>query len=613
MMHHRSSPPGAIAMTAVRRAARCSMCVVLIVPLLSLVEAGVGLGIVAAGGIVVAAVRPDVGLLLVAGLLPLSVSLASFSGLDNETTGEYIVLVFLTGALCRLCVRDDRLVSARRCFNLELAGVVIVAAATIVTLAAHSTSAVSALHHMATNYFIHPAEVMPLHHGLVWIEAIVLAIVTAILIDGDEILATRVLRISIVGISAAATLNNVWVIEAWIERHFSVTAALNALSGVRLGLLAPDVNAVGSLYALFAVPALCMATSNRRRWYWAALLVILPALWWTRSLAAIVGTCAGMCMTAALRTRGRAATAVVTLLMAGCAVSALPLADTQHAMSIRMETAAVGLRVAALHPVFGVGPHEMLAASRAIIPDHLMVIFPKAAHGENAHNNIVQLLAEFGFLGGSVLLLMVAVPLFRATVAARLQTPPSVVPAVVGGLGAFCVSAMAGHPLMTPLCQWLFFLLLGLASGLTSPPRDRRWERMTLWMIVVVTIAVLPWRLTAASASSNQRSVRPLESTTHGLLDKIEFTTIDRYYGFIVDKSARVVTVPLRRSADSPSGCAVQVLAGERPADVLVPPADRWQFARYSWRPPQGQVRDRLHFIVRDPACRIMVGPMNVE
>ena len=117
--------------------------------------------------------------------------------------------------------------------------------------------------------------------------------------------------------------------------------------------------------------------------------------------------------------------------------------------------------------------------------------------GENAHNNFVQIVAELGLVGGGAIAAVLGVPLLMSWKAlARPDSPPELT-GFAGGAAAFLVTCLLGHPLLLPLCLWLFLLVLGTMAGISSramPPAGPWLSRATLVFVVSVACSI-PWRL----------------------------------------------------------------------------------------------------------------------
>jgi hypothetical protein len=165
------------------------------------------------------------------------------------------------------------------------------------------------------------------------------------------------------------------------------------------------------------------------------------------------------------------------------------------------------------------------------------------------------------------------------------------------------------------LCLWLFFLTLGLVSGLTPGVAlpNRQWERATLLFVLVVA-ASIPWRIVNATPLPDAEPTTVMESgTDSGSVDGIAYTTFERHFALYIDAAAQAVTVPMRLTPDSSPSCVVRIAMNRRPADIVNPPTDAWLKVHYVVRQAADKQPGRLDLLVRQPNCRVRVGQMIVE
>ena len=190
---------------------------------------------------------------------------------------------------------------------------------------------------------------------MVWLEGIVLAYVTYLTLRQAPRAAERICRMMLIGVAAASLFTANRLAEVFLRNQLSLRTTSDILAGVRIGIHASDINAIGSLYALFAVPAFWLAMTDRRAWRWGAFGSIAIALWWTRSRAAVAGACCGLLM-AALRGRALSRRVIVVgVLLAAVTValsarSAVRPLSSMAALRIRVEMAGVGMRMLAAAP-----------------------------------------------------------------------------------------------------------------------------------------------------------------------------------------------------------------------------------------------------------------------
>jgi len=480
-----------------------------------------------------------------------------------------------------------------------------------------------------------------LHIGMVWIEAMFLAYFADLIIRQQSATSERISTILIAAAFAASLFTVDRLANILVLHHMSVRSMLDALSTSRIGIHTPDVNAVGSLYALFVVPALWSAIAMKRSWRWLAFICIAVALWWTGSRAAVAAACGGTLITAAIARSVSARTvalgAVVSVFLVGLSLQwgssgSLSAVD---ALRIRVEMGKAGLRIAENSPVFGVGPGRFPAASRPFVSERVLALFPIASDGENAHNNFIQIAAEFGIAGAVALFGFIAIPLLSSsrTIADRAARLDRV--GLTGGSFAFLLTCFLGHPLLVPLCVWLFFLTLGLVSGLSpAMTRSTRPWSAAAWVCMLIVAISIPWRVVdarshpyaepmaiveqRAASGSLDGSADSKSSCGAGLqsceaLDGVSYTVVQRSFAMYIDPRSHTVTVPLRFTPDSSPSCEVHISMNRQPADIVSPPRDAWLRARYVVAHSTKQTPGRLDLLVREPNCRLRVGQMIVE
>ena len=113
------------------------------------------------------------------------------------------------------------------------------------------------------------------------------------------------------------------------------------------------------------------------------------------------------------------------------------------ALRIRVEMVGVGMRMLAAHPGFGVGLAQFRSASRGQLSAELATVYPL---GENAHNNFVQIVAEFGVVGGCAIAAVLSVPLLMSWKALAQPDSPPELAGFAGGAAAFLVTCLSRPP-----------------------------------------------------------------------------------------------------------------------------------------------------------------------
>jgi O-antigen ligase len=134
-----------------------------------------------------------------------------------------------------------------------------------------------------------------------------------------------------------------------------------------------------------------------------------------------------------------------------------------------MEFAMAGLRMAADHPWLGVGLGEFSRYSPQYITQSLVDRFPAALYGENAHSQPIQIVAELGVIGLVAFVWYWIRVLGPAVRRLRSREYSGWLAAGTGGLFAFHLSALLGHPFLTPYVVFCVFVSVGVVAGLSAP------------------------------------------------------------------------------------------------------------------------------------------------
>jgi len=165
------------------------------------------------------------------------------------------------------------------------------------------------------------------------------------------------------------------------------------------------------------------------------------------------------------------------------------------AANVRLELVRTAARMIASRPAFGIGLAEFSRRSGEFSSPELLAAFPPAVH-ENAHNNILQVTAELGLLGGAAFVWLLAAALRGSVRAAATGTPVAALSCAA--LAAFILTWLGGHPLLVAEAAVPFWILLGASAG-AGTSRDGWSGRRVLVTVIALAVVVtlLPSRMTA--------------------------------------------------------------------------------------------------------------------
>lgn len=507
-----ATEPGAtvIVARAVRTGLSLALASVCAVPLASVFthpDFGVGFKTLIVVIAALGATLPVAGVVALCVFLPISVAIHVL--IDATAAGVDLTDAWLLAFLCGASVRVGH---AAICRPTRLGAAALVLMTAVVTSTVVEFAALQAVvprqpllrdfwHYLTTNYWIDWLDFPVAHLAIRWVIWLLVAIYVEYIVRHAPRRADVVWRMWLLGGCAGACIVIARIAEVLVRAGAADgPTALALLRGLRLSVLHSDLNAAGSYFALFLVPAFVVAARGR---HWAttgAVPLLLIAFAVARSRAAM-----GAVVLVLVVVWGRAAAAsrrVTRLLMVGGAaavVIASVVAFTARsnvalpqAIEVRVDLSRVALKTIARNPIFGVGLADYVRLSRLQMTADMPLLLSFAPNGENAHNNFLQLAAELGVPAVLVLLLLVgpvAALGWRAT-----STP--VVTGMAMGLSAFLFSACLGHPFLIPLVGAGFFLALGVTSGLALPaPPLNPIVRGACWALAAFYAVSLVWRL----------------------------------------------------------------------------------------------------------------------
>lgn len=428
---------------------------------------------------------PPAGLLVFAGLSPLSTVLNDLSGagLPSMRLLEQLALAVALGALARYFTRTDH---SRLGAPMALLGAVTFASG--VTLLPAEVAALAPGFdgaRLIVSEFVHghaaesPRLVLPLISGVLALEYGLIAWAAERIVRDQPGLAERVVLLALIGHAGAGLLDVQRIVGAALRSGDFAGTFLNRWMNARVSMQT-DVNAAGSLFVLAGVAAVGLLRRSIARALGVLALgaMVAGGLWVTGSRVAMLATIGAVGLGVgwmAVRLGGRAR------LLAGVAavaviVGAVTLAlnypagrnDTAGgSIATRLKMARAGVEMFKTAPAFGIGVTRFYERSADVIGPDLFK-FAGSTH-ENAHNNFVQILAEQGLAG--LIALFVALGVLALAAARAESRQPSatrlwLAMGIVGAIGTW----MTGHPLLVPEFAFVFWMFGGVLAGTTPAP-----------------------------------------------------------------------------------------------------------------------------------------------
>lgn len=457
--------------------------------------------------------------------------------------------------------------------------------------------------HLTREYFAGAQALPAWHHAAMWLEGLCLAALIAGELRVRPAAGPLLARLALAGLAVQAAFSWDRLVQIALRDTDPAATLLRHLVSTRISPHMPDLNAMGSVFALATAgwAAWRLAPGLSRRWRMAATAgtaLAASALWMTHSRSALAAT-ALVSAIAWLRLRRPSPRLVLAVGLAALLVTAalatwvlrVSQAPAGTAAHIRVELALAGVRMAAAHPWFGVGLGQFQPQSLAYTPSELRDIFPQSRQGENAHNQFAQVLGELGLTGLAAFCAYWLALFWPVASRARDWPITPALAACVAALSAFLLSAMLGHPFLTPAVTLTTFFVVGVTAGLI-PARQVRDRHRRLAVVCVLVIAVsVPFRVAAARRAVDLDNVVMGASPVAGEYDGVRYRVAEAHSVWLVRADARVVDIPLR--ADAGGACTVFLAVDGHDADLVQVSDDRWTRVRFTFQEPETRWRTR--------------------
>lgn len=569
--------------------------------------------VLAAVFVVVAIRQPAWGLLVFAGLSPLSTVIASLCG-GGAGLGAQLLEQFALGVGAGVLVRD-RSAEGRTRIGAPALFIAAVAMASAVAMIPAAAAPVARspwdgllLHQLTIRQTALSSPVWaPLFAALVIAECGLLAWAVERTVRRDPRLAMRLVLMALIGHAGAAALNFLTVLAAAVRTGEVLDALPGLLTRVRFSRQM-DWNAGASALLLAGVAGLGLMSRPWSRRVGVGFLVAVVALgvWITGSRIAIA-MCAGAVAVmigwqlrqASRRMRLTVAGATLALALGGGLVLVYSVGRNDplsHSVKYRAVMFDAGVQIFKEAPVFGIGITKFHRASARYVEPFLRSV--GAGPGENAHNNFLQVLAEQGLVGLAALVAWLAIVLVsgaRAQIAKPELGRGALLLAIVACVGTW----LTGHPLLVPQFAFVFWLYCGILAALTPAVGAAR-PRWLMGLLVAAVLVTVPVRASAL------RDTADLEHLGFGVSPLWQLDDSQRYreagadFALYLPASGRPVVVPFRPAPGAPHPLVMEIRIRGELVDRIPIDDTAWQTAIIPVR--HGSRRFELvDFSVRSP------------
>jgi hypothetical protein len=444
--------------------------------------------------LVVTLSRPVLGLMLAAFLGSLGELVVPILGFAALRHAESLVLAFLAGWLSSRAVTDDSTdrmpASVRHAIWVFGAVLFTSVAATALQLQQEDPAALRQTFGVLARSYLLTDDVIGAHTAALLLEGLGLLSATAMIArtvrDRFWLRLTLVSAGVVAGVASGLLAFNIGT---------ETTLARQTLVGTnRYSAIVGDVNATASLYVLLAGITAGMATVFRRtRVAWvAATAVLIVGLALTGSSAGVIA--AGLLLWLAFAATSRSKLAA-GLLLALAVVIGLTIARTPRAtasLDMRAGFTRATMHIIEARPVFGLGIGRYYPMSKLVLPPQLGALYGR----ENAHDFYLQIVAEVGIVGALAFGWVLAAALSGPVKRAWAGRADALTLGCVGGVLAWLVTALAGHPFLVPEAAISFWIALGLlvSRRAVEPARSPAFGRGAVIAIACALLLTTPFR-----------------------------------------------------------------------------------------------------------------------
>jgi hypothetical protein len=572
----------------------------------------VALKAMAAALVILSIARPSSGLLVFAGLAPLSTAIVTLCcgyALGPQLI-EQAALAVGVGTLLRSGPTDGRTrigAPALLVSMVALASALAMVPAETAPLTRGLSDAGLVLQQLISRQQAISSPIWaPLFAALTVAECGLLAWCVERAVRREPHLGARIVFFALAGTAGTGLLSLQSVVGAALRTGDTVHELARMLMTVRTSMQT-DVHADASTFLLVGVAALGLLKGPwpRRMGVGLLLLLVAAGLWITGSrvalalgVAATIAVIAWSANLSGLRRFFAACLAVVAIV----AVTSATLYPARYfpvatSASSRLVLIRLGFQLFRESPVFGIGITKFYGASASLGGPGLVSQVGYAR--ENAHNNFVQVLAEQGLVGFGALLWwlgVVVVGAVRAQRAAADTARGCLLAAIVACIGTW----MTGHPLLVPEFAFLFWLYCGVLAAAT-PAIWPAGPRPLLWLLIAGVLASMPLRAYVLRNATDLEHVGFGLSSLWGRDDSQHYREAGASFALFVPATGQPVEVPLRRAPGAPDPLVVDASIQGRLINRISVKGDAWQTFLVAVRPGPRRY-ELVDFVVLPPA-----------
>jgi O-antigen ligase len=612
------------------------------------------LKIAVSGIALLAAFRPDAGLLVLAAVVPFG-RLISTALSPARPVGitEALALAYLAGWLWNRLRRGvhDRLVSPGLLLGYLFAAVVVASLLVDFGILRYWRDywlpfLSQLLTYVARDYMIIDIDSRPwatrlgglasVESAARFLEGLALMRAAQVLCARDPAFGRRLLRTLAVAAVGTAVLSVGMAIWLWNAEGRSL---LSVLEVDRIAVHVTKVNTAASSFLLFlpvllGLEAWSAQSSRRPR--------SIRVLRWTLTAAgagllmagAVVAVAASVYAVARGRLQHMAwrsvaavvAAAVVVAVVVGFGLYLKAKGSTYTspidlALEMRVSIWRTALKMLTAHPLFGIGLGQFRYQVAAFQPDEALVVYLRNTRFD-AHNQILQVAVELGLVGGVLFIGMFGAILWRAWASFR-RSHEAALGGAIAGVAAFLFTSLAGQPLLYDVVAYPFWLVLGmvLSAGDAAPPAGStergaasrfRISRLVTWFLIVLTVSI-PVRVWRGLDQVNFVTAFYGFSKWYSRSSNQPYRLVRHAGTFFTYQNAQALKLPIRRDVEAGQNrLDVEISLDGRIARTLTLTNDEWQTAELIIPADAHRRFRRIDLAIRAPAggaAQIRVAP----